>query len=72
VGQRIFASAPFLLGLIGCEQSGSEYAADLDAAGGPPEERWGGYLWREGSELRWYPPTLYGPPSTPDPRGHPT
>ena len=58
-GRRLYAAAPFPLGVTGFEMHG-DYTADELRASGVPEERWDGLLLPdESGELVWYPPTIY-------------
>lgn len=54
LGQRVFAVADFLLGLIGEEVSGTVSAQELEKTG-VPSERSIGYLWPERGRSIWYP-----------------
>lgn len=58
VGRKVFEAAPFQLGLIGHEVSGSVYASEVEGTG-VSADRWIGYLWREGGELALHPPTRW-------------
>ncbi|HST53308.1 MAG TPA: hypothetical protein VLJ61_14955 [Pyrinomonadaceae bacterium] len=57
IGEWVFSSVPFSLGLIGFEVSGDAYAAQVSKEG-VPAERYFGYLVPEGRKLKWYPPNV--------------
>lgn len=52
LGRQVYAAVPYRLGLIGPEVTGMTSARKL--AGGPPEERWAGYLIPAGDELSYH------------------
>jgi hypothetical protein len=56
VGEQIFLSVPFRLGLVGWVVGG-EIDSTTVRATGVPLERYEGYLWPQGQELLWYPPS---------------
>jgi len=57
IGNFIFTSFPFEIGLIGHECSGAAYAQDIIQQG-IPTPRNIGYLWPENRHLNYYPRTL--------------
>jgi hypothetical protein len=60
VGEWVYTSVPFRLGLIGWD-AGSELLASVIEAHGIPATRYDGILWPEGQQLSWYPPTEGAP-----------
>jgi hypothetical protein len=59
IAGRVFAEHPFRFGMI-------DHEATLDGVTPGevhevPAVRWEGYLWPEGDQLRWYPPTEGAP-----------
>jgi hypothetical protein len=60
IGESIFVSIKFRLGLVGHEVGGLAFAEDI-AKNGIPDERWEGYLWPESGNLSWYPPNMGAP-----------
>lgn len=62
IGQFVFAKAPFSLGLVGFEVSGTKEARDL-ASSGVPAKRSIGYLYPSANKLTWYPTNQWQPSS---------
>lgn len=58
IAEAIFSVIPFSLALVGHEVSGETSTEEVQSQG-VPQDRWIGYLWREGEHLAWYSPTLY-------------
>ncbi len=55
IGEYLFASVPFKLGLIGHEVAGDTTAADLSAI---PPQRTTGYLWPKQGHLQYFPANI--------------
>ncbi|MBI4248058.1 MAG: hypothetical protein HY611_01035 [Elusimicrobia bacterium] len=60
IGENIFRADPFRVGLIGWEPTDS-LAAEHRTIEEMPAQRSEGYLWPQGAEVVWYPPTLGAP-----------
>ncbi len=67
IGETIYATVPFRLGVIGWE-AGGNYSSEMLSAAGIPEERWDGLLWPQGQSVLWYPPTAGAPMTIHPPR----
>lgn len=59
LGRRVFESVEFELALVGWEVDFPRVSAELVRTSGVPTERYDGYLWRNGNELEWHPPTNF-------------
>lgn len=60
LGEHLFASVRFRLGLVGWTDGLDDGTDDL-LERGLPEDRWVGYLLPSGSSLTWYPPNQGAP-----------
>jgi hypothetical protein len=58
IGETVYQTAKFKLGLIGLEVSG-ETNAKVVSANGIPKDRITAYLWAETDRLRYYPTTIW-------------
>ena len=66
LGAYVFRAVPFRLGLIGHEVSGDAYADEIEKQG-IPEDRYIGYLWPQGDEVKYFPMNRqYGEPENGD------
>jgi hypothetical protein len=54
LGVYVFQAVPYRLGLIGCEVSGNAYSVNIEKRG-IPDDRYIGYLWPEGDEVKYFP-----------------
>lgn len=63
IGETVFESVPFRLGLVGWE---IDYQLDSQKVQqeGVPDNRWIGYLWPDAQSLHWYPPNRLEAPMT--------
>ncbi len=59
IGEKLFREGCFQIGTIGFELP--EEDAEAFRKNGIPEQRWEGYLWQEGDQLKWYPPNQRAP-----------
>jgi hypothetical protein len=57
IGRSVFESVEFDLALVGWEVDFPRVSAERVKREGIPTGRFDGYLWRNSSGLRWYPPT---------------
>lgn len=57
IGEAVFATVDFRLGLVGHEAEWEATAAEVRDEG-VPEERWCGFLWPEDDRLGWYPANM--------------
>ena len=57
IGRFVFAAADFDLALVGWEVDFPRVSAESVRTSGVPTERYDGYLWRNGNDLEWHPPT---------------
>lgn len=62
IAQEIYPVAKFEIGIIGFEVDTFRVKQELEK--GIPDERWEGLLIPNGSDLLWFPPTIYDSPYT--------
>ncbi len=60
IGNHIFSTVPFRLGLVGFEVSGIAYSQQIEKDG-IPSERCIAYLWNDKGKLEWHPTNTWAP-----------